>query len=946
MRPLGWGEPGLSPGSGVEGEGGEDGERMVVISDLAQLDGNISILSSEGETSIQAQVIQVQLGHRPASPLQEIRAPVRSTVRRSNKLVDALSAPRVTLYNVRSAWSKWNSISEDIEMRDTDVCFMTEVWEKSENKKHQNAIETMLEIRGIKYVSTPRPGVRRGGGTALACSQERFQLSKLNVQIPRPLEACFSLLKPRNPTGRINKFICCSFYNPPRSKFSNKLAEFLATTISSLRSDHPGAKVIIGGDVNDMRLGLLQSLDPSLKQIVKGVTNKNQDKTLDVVLTDCPELYQEPSILPPMTVDEGKPGKDSDHNGVECVPRSNLAPQGSSLRDEITVQPFPESSLLKFGFKMADENWSKLAGALNSSDMVSVFESRSEQMVLSQFPTKRVLVGPQDLPYFTEELRKIKRRRQRLYRRGKKSLQYIAVKKQFEDTKIKEAIKYRNKIIQEVKEGVRGSGYRAIRKLGDQPGEGRKTEVVLPAFVEQGLTPLQCANRLADHFSAISQSVERLDISQFHPALRLTIEKGRLSSNKPVLTQHQVYRKMIKITKPSSSVNGDVPVQLIKRYTYEYAEPATIIFNKIIKSAVWPRQWLVEQTIVLNKMKTTLPRDADDLRVISKTQWFSKLLENILGDYILPVIDQFLDPGQCGGLKNSSINHYLVKLLDFIHRTLDQRTPHCVVLSAEDLSKAYNRGSHQMVIEDLHDMHVPGWVLAILCSYLTERSMILTYQKAKSTQRTLPGGFGAGTFMGGLMFIVKFTGACLRPPVPRPISGNCAMQLKFVDDSSKLASINLKVSLTQDPVDRPRPLNYHERHQTILKPEHDILQSELDRFHSWTVQNKLSINSKKCYLMQFSRSRKYDFPLDFKIGCSDILEERSSLRILGIQIQSDLGWESQVLQMISRASKTTWVLRRMRALGVDIKSLVQYWKAEGRCHLEMAIPMYLRAGLC
>ena len=28
-----------------------------------------------------------------------------------------------------------------------------------------------------------------------------------------------------------------------------------------------------------------------------------------MILTDCPELYQEPTILPPMTVDKGKPGR-------------------------------------------------------------------------------------------------------------------------------------------------------------------------------------------------------------------------------------------------------------------------------------------------------------------------------------------------------------------------------------------------------------------------------------------------------------------------------------------------------------------------------------------------------------------------------------------------------------------------------------------------------------
>jgi len=205
------------------------------------------------------------------------------------------------------------------------------------------------------------------------------------------------------------------------------------------------------------------------------------------------------------------------------------------------------------------------------------------------------------------------------------------------------------------------------------------------------------------------------------------------------------------VTKPNSSVSGDVPKQLMKRYTYKYAEPATIIFNKIIKSAEWPRQWVVEQTIVLSKMKTTLPKNEDDLRTLSKTQWLSKALENILGDYILPIIDLYIDPGQCGGLRNSSINHYLVKLLDFIHKALDKpaRTPHCAVLSVEDLSKAYNRGSHQLVVEDLHAMHVPGWILAIVFSYLVDRSMVLTYQKARSSNRTLPGGFGAGTYLGG-----------------------------------------------------------------------------------------------------------------------------------------------------------------------------------------------------
>ena len=44
--------------------------------------------------------------------------------------------------------------------------------------------------------------------------------------------------------------------------------------------------------------------------------------------------------------------------------------------------------------------------------------------------------------------------------------------------------------------------------------------------------------------------------------------------------------------------------------------------------------------------------------------------------------------------------------------------------------------------------------------------------------------------------------------------------------------------------------------------------------------------------------------------------------------------------MVKKASRTTWVLRRMKSLGVDQETLVAFWKAEGRVHLEFACPVW------
>ena len=122
----------------------------------------------------------------------------------------------------------------------------------------------------------------------------------------------------------------------------------------------------------------------------------------------------------------------------------------------------------------------------------------------------------------------------------------------------------------------------------------------------------------------------------------------------------------------------------------------------------------------------------------------------------------------------------------------------------------------------------------------------------------------------------------------------------------------------------------------ILKTEENILQQELDRFASEVTASNLVINDKKSFVMVCNPSKKYDFPPEFKVGNSKILEIKSSLKILGIIIQDDLRWGKQVDQMAKKASKKIWMLRRMKKMGLDERSICNFWKAEGRVHLEPA----------
>jgi hypothetical protein len=145
-------------------------------------------------------LIPTQVGHRPVKVIYERPQHCRKTIRWDNKNVQALTLPNMTNYNMRALFSKIGNFARDMEERESDLSFLTEVWEKSENKKHQFKLEELLEMKGIRYISTPRPGARRGGGAAIAVRLDKFNISKLNIPLPRAVEVVWGLLKPKTVT--------------------------------------------------------------------------------------------------------------------------------------------------------------------------------------------------------------------------------------------------------------------------------------------------------------------------------------------------------------------------------------------------------------------------------------------------------------------------------------------------------------------------------------------------------------------------------------------------------------------------------------------------------------------------------------------------------------------------------------------------------------------------
>ena len=949
----------------------DDHKAIIVTAQLNQLDGNMTFESDSSSSSMigdesdpsdssdnsdieaaadqsidiicpTVNVIPVYIGNRPLPPRthhSNNQPRFLRTLKRDNKALQGLSLPIISNYNMRSLLPKLDYFVEDFEERDIGLSFLTEIWEKSCNKKHQNKLQEMFEMKGILYISTPRPGLKRGGGVAIAADPSRFSLSKFNVPNPHLLEVSWGLLKPKQVTGPISKIICCAFYSPPYSKKKTKLIEHIASTLQDLLLDHPGAGVVIAGDRNDLSVERLISMESTLRQIVRIPTHGR--KVLDVVLTNIWRFYNDPIIVNPVPVDDPSKGVPSDHLGVVVKPIVN--PEQPPLRRKHTFsfRPKPESRLREFGNSICHMSWDFMSPTLSSTELTQEFQDKMSDMIDQHFPLKTMTVTDSDQPWITSDLKKLKRSRQREYCKHGKSHKYWDLKSKFIQKQDEAVRHYTDKIIKEVTDGNKTSSYKALRKLGVRNGDTKDDLFVLPEHQDLNLTEEETAERIADYFSMISQEFEPLDFNKLAPNVRNSMIDAKGDPNIPILEPFEVYSKIQKAKKPNSMVSGDVPKQIVQQFSPELSEPVSRIYNKISSSFEYPRLWVIESQISIPKVFP--PASEDELRPISKTFFFSKVYESFIAEWLLPVIQPFMDPGQYG-LKGSSIVHYLIKFLHFIHASLDLKQPHAVLAALIDLSKAFNRVSHMHVIQDLHDMHAPGWILAILFSYLSGRSMTMSYGKATSSSRLLPGSTPQGALLGGLIFIVKYNGACLRPAIPRPIMSPCPpLSVKFVDDHSCAVKIDLKRALINDPVTRQKPLNYHERTGHIIPINNNLLQLTLNNLHEYTEDNLMRINVPKTKIMLFNTSRKFDFPPEMilpKSSSAECLDVVEFTRLLGIQISTDLRWTEQTKFICKRANSRLWMLRRMKILNINPDIIVDFYFKEIRSICEMACQVF------
>jgi retron-type reverse transcriptase len=122
----------------------------------------------------------------------------------------------------------------------------------------------------------------------------------------------------------------------------------------------------------------------------------------------------------------------------------------------------------------------------------------------------------------------------------------------------------------------------------------------------------------------------------------------------------------------------------------------------------------------------------DDVRSITLTPLLSKMYESFVANWLKAEVEPLLDPHQYGNRKNTSNSHYLVSLLHFIFKHVDEpgKWLNLIII---DFKKGFDLIGHNILISKLLIVFkVNPAVVKIIQSFSIYRFQILKYMKSFS----------------------------------------------------------------------------------------------------------------------------------------------------------------------------------------------------------------------
>ena len=377
-----------------------------------------------------------------------------------------------------------------------------------------------------------------------------------------------------------------------------------------------GLHFCIAGDTNELNLNSILSLSSNLVQVVRQPTRidpvTGSESILDPIIMTLSQFYQEPLVLDPLDPDPDKNGKKSDHRIVLMKPINVINNKSARYTKIIKVRQITQSGIEKMRSWMMDETWDQVYSSESSHDKASVFQNMLLKKYDMFFPEKNRKINSDDAPWMTQKLKKMDRKRKRIYRKERRSEKWKMLDKNFKkEVKSSKEIFYKN-MIADLRRKNPSQWYSSLKRIS---GFDQKSEKIVISEINHK-TDQEQVEVIADFFSSIP--------NEYEPLKKDDIQVPYFSADQ-LLQFHpsQVWLHLSKIKTNKATVKGDLPAKLIKEFAAYLAEPFTDIINSSLKRGEYPQIYKYKMSTPVPKVFP--PQKVEQMRNISGLLNFDKV---------------------------------------------------------------------------------------------------------------------------------------------------------------------------------------------------------------------------------------------------------------------------------------------------------------------------------
>ena len=315
------------------------------------------------------------------------------------------------------------------------------------------------------------------------------------------------------------------------------------------------------------------------------------------------------------------------------------------------------------------------------------------------------------------------------------------------------------------------------------------------------------------------------------------------------------------------------PDWILRDFCSQLSAPLCAIFNASIREGIVPARW--KEANAIPAPKAHLPQMIEtDLRPISLTGTFSKLLESFVGTWILDRIKDKLGVHQYAALKGRFTTHALLDIMHHWHKVVDEGQSVRVVFI--DFAKAFDHVDHNMLVAKLMEFGLPDVIVRWMCSFLCHRRQRVKIGDVMSDWLVMD----AGSYLGPLTFITLIDS----------LRASC-MTHKFVDD----------ITLSE----------------IVAKSDTSCMQVCCDEVVQQSEEVRMNVNGRKTKEMLIGPTA--EDPPPHLLLCDATVDRVTAFKLLGIRVSSDLKWTTHVDAIVANAASRLHFIKQLKRAGAPIR---------------------------